>query len=316
MIPPTVLPATVATPNSALPSTPATIPTASEDIPLQMPQVTPPSSDSESGEDSDSGEEDTKSRLDDKDYVPSSKPNGDKCNVRRSTRLRTQRKTSLLGLAMSTASILSAGVNATMFQSPTFDSHHMEEHVHIPEPAEPVIFGDRYDDHVANLSTAEMNQLQYVQMVDMHDDIIQESFGEADMNWTPVAVLDHKQRKIRDYDIHVKLLMQWANGETSWQRMDDVRYQDPYVVTRYAMDNELSKHPDFQWVSLYANDSKNHRIFNTATKPGKRPSKYKFGTQVPMNVRHALKLDQMNGNQDWRDAIAKELKQINDYETF
>jgi hypothetical protein len=44
--------------------------------------------------------------------------------------------------------------------------------------------------------------------------------------------------------------------------------------------------------------------------------KYKFGVQVPRSVTHAYYLDKINGNSEWRDAIATELKQISDYKTF
>ena len=44
--------------------------------------------------------------------------------------------------------------------------------------------------------------------------------------------------------------------------------------------------------------------------------KYMFGVEVPNGVGHALRLDAANGNQKWRDAIDKELEQLNQYKTF
>ena len=43
---------------------------------------------------------------------------------------------------------------------------------------------------------------------------------------------------------------------------------------------------------------------------------YKFGVELPKSVKHALWLDKKNGNNLWREAIEKELGQINDYNTF
>ena len=43
---------------------------------------------------------------------------------------------------------------------------------------------------------------------------------------------------------------------------------------------------------------------------------FKFGIEVPSSPAHALQLDKANGNNLWHDTIEKELKQINDYETF
>ena len=44
--------------------------------------------------------------------------------------------------------------------------------------------------------------------------------------------------------------------------------------------------------------------------------KYKFGTEVARNTRHAINLDKANGNNIWKEATETELKQINEYETF
>jgi hypothetical protein len=44
--------------------------------------------------------------------------------------------------------------------------------------------------------------------------------------------------------------------------------------------------------------------------------KYKFGIEVPRSIPHAFLLDQMNGDHLWKEAMDKELKQIQDYKTF
>ena len=44
--------------------------------------------------------------------------------------------------------------------------------------------------------------------------------------------------------------------------------------------------------------------------------KFKFGVKVPCNIKHAMELDQQNGDIQWQEAIELELKQINEYRTF
>jgi hypothetical protein len=51
------------------------------------------------------------------------------------------------------------------------------------------------------------------------------------------------------------------------------------------------------------------RSFNTVPR-------YKYGFEVPRNYDHAMRLDQKNKNSLWKDAVATELQQINDYQTF
>jgi hypothetical protein len=41
-----------------------------------------------------------------------------------------------------------------------------------------------------------------------------------------------------------------------------------------------------------------------------------FGVEIPRNVRHALEIDKMNGNNLWREAMDKELKVINEFKTL
>ena len=45
-------------------------------------------------------------------------------------------------------------------------------------------------------------------------------------------------------------------------------------------------------------------------------SRFKFGIEVPRGVSDAMKLDKLNNNTKWMDAIQKEKDQLFDYETF
>jgi Reverse transcriptase (RNA-dependent DNA polymerase) len=44
--------------------------------------------------------------------------------------------------------------------------------------------------------------------------------------------------------------------------------------------------------------------------------KYKYGFEVPRNYDHALRLDENNGNTLWKDAVAIELQNITEYQSF
>ena len=52
-----------------------------------------------------------------------------------------------------------------------------------------------------------------------------------------------------------------------------------------------------------------------ATKASSGPN-MKFGIEVFKNYKDAQRLDQVNGNKLWEEAIATELNQINSYNTF
>ena len=41
-----------------------------------------------------------------------------------------------------------------------------------------------------------------------------------------------------------------------------------------------------------------------------------FGFEIPRNYKHALELDEKNGNTRWKDTTDLELKQLHEYKTF
>ena len=44
--------------------------------------------------------------------------------------------------------------------------------------------------------------------------------------------------------------------------------------------------------------------------------KYKFGVEIPRLVKHALQLDRKNGNNLWKEALLKELAQLDEFQVF
>ena len=44
--------------------------------------------------------------------------------------------------------------------------------------------------------------------------------------------------------------------------------------------------------------------------------KYMFGFEIPRSYKHALELDEKNGNTRWKDATDLELAQLHEYKTF
>ena len=45
-------------------------------------------------------------------------------------------------------------------------------------------------------------------------------------------------------------------------------------------------------------------------------NQFKYGVEIPRNLKEALVLDAKNGNHLWRDAIAKEMKALSDMKVF
>jgi hypothetical protein len=87
----------------------------------------------------------------------------------------------------------------------------------------------------------------------------------------------------------------------------------------YARENGLLDQPRWKHFRYIANNEKKFtcmvnqaklKSFNTAA------PKYKYGYEIPRTYEQAKRLDQKNGNNNWGDAKAIELGQIDEYITF
>ena len=94
-----------------------------------------------------------------------------------------------------------------------------------------------------------------------------------------------------------------------------LQYDRPSVLIQYIIEKGLQNHKDFKWVNNFVDLDYIQPIVKVMQAVTKSPQ-YKFGVELPKSVKHALWLDKKNGNNLWREAIEKELGQINDYNTF
>ena len=192
----------------------------------------------------------------------------------------------------------------------TIISHNLPDIVEHPDAQEVEIKTPNYAKHLRGIDRFRLDQLRYVISLDL----LQDSHDEDAEIWNPLFIYEHRIRKK-----HGKLKFQfkvgWQYHDPSWIDAYALQLQCPYLITNYARRRHLTKHKHFAWVQYIDPDQETYfaKIFNVSRKEG---PKYKFGQLVPRSVAHALHIDKLNGNNEWRDAILTELKQINDYKTF
>ena len=157
------------------------------------------------------------------------------------------------------------------------------------------------------------SQLAYLQECD-------KAVDEHDNVWQPLCVEKHFIRKKGNGTKQMFVKVVWQTGTSSWQLMNALRYQDPVIIVQYVLRNEkLKKHKWFKWIKHYLDDDDNinESVYALAARTdNKNAKRIKFGVEVPRSIRHAIQLDMQNNNNEWREAIEKELKQINDFKTF
>ena len=121
------------------------------------------------------------------------------------------------------------------------------------------------------------------------------------------------------------LLMEWEQGETTWEpltRVDKtgVYDTDPVTVAIYAREHGLLDTPGWKLPGMKKLAKTQKRILRRANQAKLHSFRTKpifmYGFQVPRNHKQAMELDAANGNTKWRDAEIIELSQVDEYETF
>ena len=153
-------------------------------------------------------------------------------------------------------------------------------------------------------------QVTYVQALDAV------AARQEDPQWQVAQMVDHKVKKHRGYRT-LMAKVDWMTGPSSWVDFHALKAHDPYSLIQYASSRSLEKHPDFKWTEEFLEDTaKLEEVRKAHVKQAEKKFRIKFGVEVPKTMREAIYLDARDGTTVWRDAIAKELKQINDYGTF
>ena len=114
------------------------------------------------------------------------------------------------------------------------------------------------------------------------------------------------------------VLVNWETGESTYEPLHIIAADDPVSCAIYAKKNDLlDKEGWKRFKRLARRQKKIVRLMNQAKLHSFRTKPiYMFGHLVPRNHDQAMKLDEDNGNKNWKNAEMLELKQIQDYKTF
>ena len=103
-------------------------------------------------------------------------------------------------------------------------------------------------------------------------------------------------------------LVKWKDGTESWKPLKDLKESNQLDVALYAQKHGLINEPAFKWWVPYALKKKDRII--SAIRARIKVKTHKYGVRIPSTVEEAYEIDKMNNNTFWRDAIAKEMKNV------
>ena len=129
---------------------------------------------------------------------------------------------------------------------------------------------------------------------------------EGDQIFTFWGFLDHKKKKNQ-----WQVLVDWegVGYEPTWEPLKNMKEADLVTCAKYAKTNNLENTPGWKWTKRFraVDSSRFIRTARRICKASRTEPKFKFGVQVPRNVKEALELDRKNGNDLWKVAIDKEI---------
>ena len=114
------------------------------------------------------------------------------------------------------------------------------------------------------------------------------------------------------------VMIEWENGEITSEPLHIISKDDPVTCAIYARENGLLNTPGWkQFKSIAKRQKKFTRMVNQAKlRSFNAAPKYKNGFEIPRSYKQAIGFDEKNKNTKWQDAVALELQQINEYDTF
>jgi hypothetical protein len=105
-----------------------------------------------------------------------------------------------------------------------------------------------------------------------------------------------------------ELCILWKNGDTSWEKLKDLKEANPIETVEYAVSKGISEEPAFNWWAPYTLKKRDFIILAVRARFVRRD--YKFGIKVPANIPEACKLDLENGDDMWERSVEKEMKNV------
>ena len=145
---------------------------------------------------------------------------------------------------------------------------------------------------------------------------------DNDIVWKFQRIVSHKgplTPNHPDYNGSIyNVMIEWENGEITSEPLQVIAKDDPVTCAIYAKENGLLDLPGWkQFKNIAKRQKKFTRTVNQAKlKSFNNAPKFKNGYEIPRTYEQAVRFDERNGNTKWQDAIALELQQINEYETF
>ena len=105
-----------------------------------------------------------------------------------------------------------------------------------------------------------------------------------------------------------EVLVERNDSQTKWIDLKDFKESNPIELAKYAVANKIHEEPAFKWWVDFTLRKINRIVAKCATKYWK--TMQKIGVCIPENIKEALELDKLNGNDYWEQVVKKEMMNV------
>ena len=114
------------------------------------------------------------------------------------------------------------------------------------------------------------------------------------------------------------IMVEWETGEITEEPLSLIAADDPVTCAEYAKIHNLLHLDVLKRLKHIAKNQKQltRAINQYKIRQVRRSFVYKFGFLISKDYKHALQLDEQNGNSKWYDATKLKMDQINEYKVF
>ena len=104
------------------------------------------------------------------------------------------------------------------------------------------------------------------------------------------------------------LKVTWKDGTSTWVPLSILKNSEPLLVARYAKTVGIQNEPAYKWWVSHTLKKQSRLISKLKTLYHK--DNLQYGLEVPKNYTEAIKLDDKNGNNFWKNAFDKEMTNV------
>ena len=105
-----------------------------------------------------------------------------------------------------------------------------------------------------------------------------------------------------------EILCQWKDETASWVPLKDMKESYPIETAEFAVHRDLDHSPGFDWWVRHTLKKRDKIV--SAVKHRLVKKSFKYGHKVPNSIQEAFVLDRKYGTTRWRDAVAREMKNV------